>query len=167
VPGYLYNTNAQNQHSMVESIVYSFSSAISLNASNFTISGYQGTPSSLMPTLNVAGSNGNTVWTVTFSGNNVNNSTHSIGDGEYQIVLGGTGLVSNTYDFFRLLGDMNGDGQITIGDFNTMVGTFLRATNDPAYLGADDLDGSGQIQIGDINSLIGNFLKTLPTPLPN
>jgi dockerin type I repeat protein len=65
------------------------------------------------------------------------------------------------------MGDMNGDGLVNIADFSTMVGTFLRATNDPAYLGADDLDGDGTIGIGDISQLVGNFLHSVPTPLPN
>jgi hypothetical protein len=119
-----------------------------------------------VPTVNVAPADGsNTLWTVTFSGAGVNTATHSIGDGEYRLAFNGLGL-ANTYDFFRLMGDMDGDGQVTIADFSTIVGTFLRATNDPAYLGADDLDGDGQITIGDISQLIGNFLHSVPTPLP-
>ena len=64
-------------------------------------------------------------------------------------------------DFFRLMGDMDGNGQVTIADFSTMVGTFLRATTDPAYLGADDLDGDGTVGIADINLLVGNFLHSV------
>ena len=154
------------QHSMVENLVYSFSSAISLSPSNFTITGINGTTA--VPTLNISSNGPNTVWTVTFTGTGVNTATHSIGDGEYHVVLGGvSGLVSNTYDFFRLMGDMDGNGQVDITDFSTMVGTFLRATNDPAYLGADDLDGDGTIGIGDISQLVGNFLHSVPTPLPH
>ncbi len=64
-----------------------------------------------MPNVNVTGSG--TSWTVTFSGVGVNNATHSIGDGEYQLVLGGVaGMASDTFDFFRLLGDMDGSGAI-------------------------------------------------------
>ena len=164
---YIDSTNAANQHSQVENIVYSFSGPVEPGAaSNFAIAGYQGTPNSLMPTLNVAPNSDDTVWTVTFTGNNVNTSTHSIGDGEYQLALNGPGGLSNTYDFFRLLGDMDGNGLVNIADFSTMVGTFLRATNDLAYLGADDLDGDGTVGIADINLLVGNFLHNVPTPLP-
>jgi hypothetical protein len=77
------------------------------------------------------------------------------------------GLASNTYDFFRLLGDMNGDGQVNISDVSTLISTYLRATNDPLYLGADDLDGDGQIGISDVPELVANYLKSVPTPLPN
>ena len=165
---YVNNTLYPAQHSMVENLVYSFSGAVNLSASNFTITGLAGSGTTIVPTLNVAHNGPNTVWTVTFSGAGVNTSTHSIGDGEYQIVLGGvSGLISNTYDFFRLMGDMDGNGLVNIADFSTIVGTFLRATNDPAYLGADDLDGDNTIGISDISLLIGNFLHSVPQPLPN
>ena len=165
---YLNSTAYPAQHSMVENLVYSFSGAVNLSASNFTITGLAGSGTTIVPTLNVAHNGANTVWTVTFSGAGVNPTTNSIGDGEYQVVLGGvSGLTSNTYDFFRLMGDMNGDGLVNISDFSTLIGTFLRATNDPAYLGADDLNGDGQINISDINLLVGNFLHSVPQPLPN
>ena len=165
---YLNNTLDPAQHSMIENLVYSFSGAVNLSASNFTITGLAGSGTTIVPTLNVAHNVGNTVWTVTFSGAGVNPTTNSIGDGEYQVVVGGVpGLTSNTYDFFRLLGDLDGTGLVNIADFNTVVGTFLRATNDPAYLGAADLDGDGAVGIADINLLIGNFLHSVPQPLPN
>ena len=44
--------------------------AVSLSAANFTLSGYQGTPASLVPNVNVSGSG--TLWTVTFTGVGVN-----------------------------------------------------------------------------------------------
>ena len=117
---------------------------------------------------NLSANAAHTVWTVTFSGAGVNTATHSIGDGEYRLSLTGvSGLADSSYDFFRLMGDMDGDGQVTIADFSTIVGSFLRATNDPAYLGADDLDGDGTIGIGDISQLVGNFLHSVPGPLPN
>ena len=131
---YINNTFAPQQHSMVESVVYSFSSAVSLSAMNFSIIGLPGSGTSIVPTLNVSSSLGNTVWTVTFAGAGVNTGTHSIGDGEYGLALNVPGL-SNTYDFFRLQGDMDGDGMVNMADFSTMVGAFLRAANDPLYLG--------------------------------
>ena len=163
---YLNNTLAPNQHSMVESVVYNFSSAINLSPSNFTITGLAGSGTTIVPTLNVSANGASTVWTVTFSGAGVNPTTNSIGDGEYHLVLNAPGL-SSTYDFFRLLGDLDGTGLVNIADFNTVVGTFLRATNDPAYLGAADLDGDNSVGIADINLLIGNFLHSVPQPLPN
>jgi autotransporter-associated beta strand protein len=168
VPGYINSTLAQQQHSMVENIVYSFSSAVSLSASNFSISGLLNSGTTIVPMLNVSTNAANTVWTVTFAGPGVNTATHSIGDGEYELTLSGvSGLTNSTYDFYRLMGDMNGDGTVNISDFSTMVGTYLRATTDLAYLGADDLDGDGTIGVADVSALVGNFLHTVPTLPPN
>ena len=165
---YINSTLEPAQHSMVESVVYSFSSAISLSPSNFAIIGKPGSGTTIVPTLIVTPNGANTVWTVTFTGAGVNTTTHSIGDGEYRLSLTGvSGLADSSYDFFRLLGDMDGNGLVNIADFSTMVGTFLRATNDPAYLGADDLDGDNTVGIADINLLVGNFLHSVPQPLPN
>jgi hypothetical protein len=165
---YVNSTLAPQQRSMVESVAYSFSAAIGLSASNFTISGLAGSGTTVVPTLNVSADPTNTVWTVTFSGAGVSPTTHSIGDGEYELALTGvSGLADSTYDFYRLLGDMNGDGVVNISDFSTLVGTFLRAKTDPAYLGADDLDGDGTIGIADVSALVGNYLHTVPTPPRN
>jgi hypothetical protein len=157
---------ATKQHSMVESIAYSFGQAVSLSASNFTLTGINGTTT--VPNVNLSSSAGGTLWTVTFSGDGVNGTTHSIGDGEYSLVLSGvTGVHANTYDFYRLLGDMDGSGTVNTTDFTTFISTFLRAPTDPFYLGAADFDGSGTIDSTDFTQFVGNFLKSVPSPLPN
>jgi autotransporter-associated beta strand protein len=167
--GYVESTLAAQQHSMIENVVYSFSSAVSLSAANFALTGLSGT--TLVPSVKAASENNtasDTVWTVTFSGVGVNAGTHSIGDGEYQLVLSGVpGLADNTFDFFRLLGDMDGNGTVNTSDFATLISTFLRATDDPLYLGADDFDGDSTIGTTDFAQFSANFLKSLPTPLPN
>jgi autotransporter-associated beta strand protein len=158
---YINNTNFAQQHSIVESAVYSFSTPVSLTASDFTLAGINGT--TLAPTVNLASSGGGTVWTVTFSGDGVNGATGSIGDGEYRLTLPS---FSSTFDFYRLLGDMDGNGTVDTSDFATLISTFLRATNDPLYLGADDLDGDHQIGTADFAQFTQNFLKSVPSPLP-
>ena len=55
---YIHSTLAAAQHSMVESVVYSFSSAISLSPSNFAIIGLPGSGTTIVPTLLVT-PNGN------------------------------------------------------------------------------------------------------------
>ena len=163
---YINSPFASNQHSMVESVVYSFSNSVSLSAANFTLSGFQGTPPSQVPNVVVSG--GGSVWTVSFSGVGVNGATHSIGDGEYSLVLSGVpGLATNTYDFFRLLGDMDGSGTVDTTDFTSFISTFLRASTDPFYLGADDFDNTGTIDSTDFTQFTSNFLKSVPSPLPN
>ncbi|HEX3313841.1 MAG TPA: hypothetical protein VHR72_03065, partial [Gemmataceae bacterium] len=163
---YVNSALATHQHSMVENVVYSFTQAVSLSASNFTLSGIQGTPPSLVPNVSVSGSG--MLWTVSFTGAGVNAATNSIADGEFELVLSGVaGMATSTYDFFRLLGDMDGNGTVDTSDFATLVSTFLRASTDPLYLGADDFDGDNTIGTSDFAEFTGNFLKTLPAPLPN
>src|SRR5262249_15611452 len=112
-----------------------------------------------------------TVWTITFTGDGVNTNTHSIGDGKYRLTLNNdANSLHSTYDFYRLLGDMSdtaSDGTTDSQDLQTFIGTFLKPTTDPSYLGADDFDGgySGGANTGisgqDLQLLIGNFLHTV------
>jgi fibronectin-binding autotransporter adhesin len=158
---YIDSTIASKQHSMVENVVYSFGQAVNLTTANFSLTGIGGTTSA--PNVALASSSGGTVWTVTFTGTGVNNATHSIGDGEYALTLSGIPeLATNTYDFFRLLGDMDGNGTVDSSDFNILISSFLRGTADPAYLGADDLDGNNKVDGSDFNIFVSNFLKKLP-----
>ena len=160
---YVNSTLAAHQHSMVENVVYSFSQAVNLTAANFVLTGYQGTPASLVPNVNVSSTNG-TVWTVTFSGVGVNAATHSIGDGEYQLVLGGIpGGPTNTFDFYRLFGDLNNNGTVDSLDFSTLTGSFLRSSGDPLFVGALDVNNDGVIGTFDFSQFTGNFLKSVPT----
>jgi hypothetical protein len=46
----------------------------------------------------------------------------TIGEGDFSLALSGvTELATSTYDFFRLLGDMNGDGSVDSADFSIFV----------------------------------------------
>ena len=124
VPGYIENANASKQHSMVESVVYSFALGVSLSTANFSLTGLPGSGTTTAPNVVLTPNSDNTVWTVTFSGAGVNTATHSIGDGEYQLILSGLpGLTNNTYDFYRLLGDIDGSGGVDSGDLLTLNGT--------------------------------------------
>ena len=122
-----------------------------------------GSGTSIAPNVIVTPNSTNTVWTVTFSGTGVNTSTHSIGDGEYQLILSGLpGLTNNTYNFYRLLGDIDGSGGVDSGDLLTLNGTFLRSPTDPGYLGAMDFDGSNSVDSVDLLQFDGSFLHTVP-----
>ena len=100
---------------------------------------------------------------LTFTGAGVNNATQSIGDGEYELVLSGvSGLTASTFDFFRLLGDMDGNGNVDSNDFTFFLSSFVRATNDPLYLGAEDFDGNNTVDSNDFTIFVSNFLHSLP-----
>ena len=79
VPGYIENTGASNQHSMVESVVYSFAQGVTLSTTNFSLTGLPGSGTTVAPNVVLTPNSDNTVWTVTFSGTGVNTATHSIG----------------------------------------------------------------------------------------
>lgn len=61
-----------------------------------------------------------------------------------------------------LPGDIDGDGDVDIFDYNILVGEFGKVGSSPA-----DIDGSGVVDIFDYNILVGNFgLATTPTSTP-
>jgi len=155
---YINNPSYSIQHSMVESVAYTFSGSVSLSASDFTISGFD-VGTTVMPTLNVASSAGGTVWTVTFA-NGAGVTAGSINDGEYNLHLGGS--YNTNFSFYRLLGDFDGTHDVSIGDFLTFNSTFNRATSDGLYIGAADFDSSGKtmpntVDIADFLTFNSNF----------
>jgi hypothetical protein len=179
VPQYAYIAHT-GQHSMVESVVYSFNTSVLLSRSDFTITN-KGAPyiggssfTAYVPDLNVAGTDNNTVWTVTFANHRVSgmeqndgvsDATGSIGDGKYELVLSNAANnLSNTYDFYRLLGDVNNKGIVDGDDFQTLVTAFNQAPGSALYLGADDFDGGYQnpsVNGADFQMLVTNFNHSL------
>ena len=160
------------QHSMVESVVYSFSSAVALARTDFTITNkgaafIGGTSfAAYTPDLVVTGSNNNTRWTVTFKNHTgqddgVNASTGSIGDGKYELVLNNAAdSVTSTYDFYRLLGDVDHAGIVDGGNFQAFITAFNQTPGTAAYLGADDFDGgvsNPTVNGADFQTLVTNF----------
>jgi hypothetical protein len=118
------------QRSMVDSIVYTFSEAVSLAATGaFAIAvhaGEQGSAPTLVWTAIAPDANGaSTQWVVTFTGTSV--VGNSIATGVYDITLNPAAVTSEaqpkvgltpraTDTFFRLYGDYNGDGVINALD---------------------------------------------------
>lgn len=118
------------QRSMVDSIQYTFSEPVTLNSTTaFSIavtSGQSGTvPTLSWSALSPDGSGASTQWVVSFSGSGV--VGNSIADGVYDITLNTSAVTSeanptvpaqphNTDTFFRLFGDINGDGLINAYD---------------------------------------------------
>jgi hypothetical protein len=175
LPQYAYIAHT-GQHSMVESIVYSFSSSVSLSRSDFTITNkgaaFIGTNffTAYTPDLVVTGSDNNTLWTVTFANHvisgveqddGVNDSTHSIGDGKYELVLNNAAnSLNNTYDFYRLLGDVDHAGIVDGGNFQAFITAFNQTPGTALYLGADDFDGgylNPTVNGADFQTLVSNF----------
>ena len=55
-----------------------------------------------------------------------------------------------------LLGDVDGDGQITIGDVTRLIDMLISGSS--SYNASADVDGDGQITIGDVTALIDLLL---------
>ena len=53
-----------------------------------------------------------------------------------------------------VVGDVDGDGQVGVGDINAVLEIMLAGTNDAA----GDVDGDGQVGVGDINAILDIML---------
>lgn len=58
-----------------------------------------------------------------------------------------------------LLGDVNGDGEVTIADANAIVNYYLGETSDGIDKEAADVNGDGEITISDANAIINTFIE--------
>ena len=56
------------------------------------------------------------------------------------------------------LGDVNGDGEVSVADINALIDVILGAAADDVMLKRADLNGDGEINIADVNSLIDLIL---------
>jgi hypothetical protein len=161
------------QRSMVDSLAYTFSSAVTLAAGSFTIAlhqsvtinGVTGQTVGTLPTLSWASPDGGLTWVVSFSGNGVVNN--SIADGVYDLTLhaaavtnaNGVPMAADRVDtFFRLYGDTNGDGTVNNTDTFKMKTTFLKNVGDAGYLAYLDYNGDGTVNNSDTFQLKKRFL---------
>jgi hypothetical protein len=175
---YIAMPDGTSQHSMVESVVYSFSSSVTLAKSDFTITNKG--PANIggfdfpafVPDLVVNGTDNNTLWTVTFANHpdgsggflndGVSDDTHSIGDGRYELVLNKpANSLSNTYDFWRLIGDVKNKGIIDGDNFQAMVTALNQNVGTPQYRGAFDFNNDGFVSGSDFQTLVTNFSHTV------
>jgi hypothetical protein len=140
-----------SQRSMVDSIVYTFSSAVTLGSGAFSIADQSGvnsvginpyTPATTTPTLSwttPGGGTTGTVWIVTFSGTGVTGG--SIPNGVYDITLngsalsvGGTASVASATDVFhRLFGDYNGTNRVTVTALNLLNNGYGQVNGSSLY----------------------------------
>jgi hypothetical protein len=156
------NALAGTQRSMVDSIVYTFSEAVTVAATGtdtnpgFAIAvhpGEQGTAPTLAWTaINPDASGASTQWVVTFTGSSV--IGNSIANGVYDITLNIAAVTSEAHPtasitprttdtFYRLYGDYNGDQVVNAIDnlhFKSAITTY-----DPIF----DYDNNGAVNAAD------------------
>ena len=58
-----------------------------------------------------------------------------------------------------LLGDVNGDGNITVADVTKLISYVLSGNNDPSLLGTADMNGDGTLTVSDVTRLIALVLS--------
>jgi hypothetical protein len=159
------------QRSMVNSLVYTFSEAVTLGANAFVIVVHNGQTGTI-PTLNYTSSDGGITWIVTFSGNGV--VGNSIANGVYDITLStdptvvssvnhpGAPVQAQTNTFYRLFGDINGDHVVNAAD-NLQFRTALSV-----YNAIFDYNGDGAVNAADnlkfrtaLSTTFGDFVTTI------
>ena len=59
----------------------------------------------------------------------------------------------------QIVGDVNGDGEVTIADVNTLVNAVLEETPEGEIYKRADVDGDGEVTIADVNVLINLILN--------
>ena len=178
LPQYSYIAHP-GQHSMIESVVYSFSSSVSLSRTDFTITNKG--PANIggsnfatyVPDLVVTGTDNNTLWTVTFANHviggaeqpdGVSDTTGSIGDGKYELVLNAASGLTSTYDYYRLLGDVNHKATVDGDNFQAFITAFNQTPGTALYVGAFDFDGgylNPTVNGADFQTLVTNFNHTV------
>ena len=145
------------QRSMVDSILYTFSEPVNISGAAATLaihSGQSGTfPTSLTWTAIDPHSDGSsTQWAVTFGGSGV--VGNSIANGVYDITLNAADVSSDanpavtvqsrpTDTFYRLFGDINGDGVVNAAD------NFQLKTAMATYNAAFDFNDDGVVNAAD------------------
>jgi hypothetical protein len=151
------------QHSMIDSIYYTFNRPVNLAAGafsialtpNISITDAQGNTSSgtvgTIPTLSYVSPDGGLTWVVTFSGNGVVNG--SIADGVYDITLDHTKVSSaagasptsdQADEFFRMFGNTTGGttgATVSNTDYRRFAGAFGSVPTDANYLAYFDYFG--------------------------
>lgn len=159
------------QRSMVNSIVYTFSEAVNVGANAFAIAVHAGqigtAPTMTWTAINPSADGSSTQWVVTFSGAGVNGG--SIADGVYDVTLNSLAATSDanssanaqsraTDTFFRLYGDVTGDGRVSNADYNGFLSSYNLKAGESGYLAALDATGTGsKIGNSDYNLFLSNL----------
>jgi FG-GAP-like repeat len=172
------------QHSMVDSIVYTFNTAVNLTANAVTLGIGTGTtsvetPATATPNVVLTSLNGGTIWVVTFASNsNATVTGHSIADGIYTSTLNSSlvtavvgGAVMTTTrpadTFYRLFGDFNGDGRVNstdAGTLNLSFGLNYLSAAALGYMDYFDYSGGGRVNStssGELNLNFGSFWRNM------
>lgn len=145
------------QRSMVKSLVVTFNTVVTLaaNAFNLSLRLNGGGSSPVDFTLSNPSQDGLT-YVISFA-------NPSLADGAYALTVFGTAVANvggvlmpndQSYSFYRLLGDLSGDGSVGDPDLNLLLSQFGTSTPTTSQ---GDVNGDGVVNDIDLNILITNF----------
>ena len=127
--------------------------------------------------------NGSTVATLTFSGDDINNSG-SLPDGNYELTIDGD-LITNAQgnaldadedgtpggqlvlgdeaddDLYRFYGDVDGDRDVDVSDVGQFVATLFSTADSPNYNDTLDFEGDGDVDVSDVGPYVANLFEIL------
>jgi pectin methylesterase-like acyl-CoA thioesterase len=151
------------QRSKVNSLTVTFADTVTLDPGAFELSRQEGGLVGLSVTTSVV--DGRTVAVLTFAGSDIVGG--SLADGHYTLIIhgnlvrdglgqrldgAGNGVVGSDRSdaFFRLFGDVDGDGRVDLSDVFSFLGSFGKRSGDAGYLWYLDYNGDGRIDFGDL-----------------
>jgi hypothetical protein len=147
------------QRSLVTSLTVTFSGVVSFNPGAFEVQQQGG--GLIQVDVSAAVSGNETVAVLTFAGAGIING--SLPDGDYTLTLladhvhdpsGQTLAADSVTSFFRLFGDINGNGVIDVQDLLRFASTFGKSAGDAGYLGYFDYYGTGRVDFSDLIQLL-------------
>jgi len=159
------------QRSRVTSLTVTFAGQVTVGAGAFVLT-RTGDGATIALTATVSYVGGQTVVTVTFAGPGT--EFGSLADGRYTLKVrgslladangnpvdaGGTGTPGSDYQlsFFRLFGDVSGDGAVNGTDFGRFRLAFGQAAGNPGYDPAFDWNGDGAVNGTDFGQFRSRF----------
>ena len=164
--------DGSGQRSMVRSITVPFNTPVTLGTGAITLWRRSftagGSPTSIAFTRTANADN--SAFTLTFGGAGITGG--SLSDGVYDLQFNPAAItttaglspdVPTTYTFKRLFGDADGDGGVSINDFNAFATVFGKADTDSGYTATFDFDVDVDpgISINDFNAFALRFGKSI------
>lgn len=89
-------------------------------------------------------------WTIEIEDRNLASISDEITELELRLYLGGI-------EPGKLIGDVDGDGDVDIADLGALLASFDLPTDDPNYNPDADFDGDGDVDLSDLGALLANF----------